>query len=591
MNELAKTLNLPQSILRTLSEFLPPDEQASVIARMRAPDDLMQAEKLSAIKASRVSFSDRLIQKMIDERWSIRRESFSCDQDGEGFGVYRIDAGGHKLTYLAHCYKWDGVEKVGRRSDGAARDLFGAIFLGHPDQARLQEEMATFNLRDQDAMRTRSDVTGWNPASRSASQFDHVVDSLIAGKQPDPKIIGSGTGYILRNGGYLGSGRQGSVSIEGLPADHPFRHPFFGDLFGLYMVRQISIDLVNGVAAAKNPNAAQLSPEMARYIGVGNSSGQGMCVAMQRWPEWVSSWLVVREISLAYATTRLITNTDARQMQTLLRRASVYLAAVKLQCEDYVVRPSIIAENLVKIAVDGSQFVKWSDVSDRVEREFDLETTGYFQTLNIELFREFADAVAPYLKEGFKPRRDIKPGKTVADVQALLLKNYKWLLRNDQRLSKARQHFWYHSVDNGEQRRGERVIDPHEEFESFIDHIGLIQRVACVLSSYDAETSIAEVVADCPDLYYGVARVQYLADLPYADFRVNLLDRDFLPAHLIRFYLATLGIEGSNPLSIRYVRGVFFQGAPLPDEIERGANPSWRFPKPPQEALLEEVQA
>lgn len=26
---------------------------------------------------------------------------------------------------------------------------------------------------------------------------------------------------------------------------------------------------------------------------------------------------------------------------------------------------------------------------------------------------------------------------------------------------------------------GERIIDPHEAFESFIDHVGLIQRLAC----------------------------------------------------------------------------------------------------------------
>jgi hypothetical protein len=175
---------------------------------------------------------------------------------------------------------------------------------------------------------------------------------------------------------------------------------------------------------------------------------------------------------------------------------------------------------------------------------------------------------------------------TVREVQALLGRNYGWALRTDLRQSRARQHFWYHSIDKGEQRRGERVIDPHEEFESFIDHIGLIQRLAAVLTCFDADATVAQVLVEYPELYYGLARVQYLASLPYAEIRDNLLDRDFLPAHIIRFYLSVLGIECTTPLSIRYVRGVFFQGLPLPDEIARGVSRDWRFPAQPSSPEL-----
>jgi hypothetical protein len=154
------------------------------------------------------------------------------------------------------------------------------------------------------------------------------------------------------------------------------------------------------------------------------------------------------------------------------------------------------------------------------------------------------------------------------------------------RQSKTRQHFWYHSIDNGEQRRGERIIDPHEEFESFIDHIGLVQRLACVLAAYPDETPVAELLADVPDLFYAVARVQYLAPMPFAEIRDNLLHRDFLPAHLIRFFLSVLGMVCTSPLSIRYVRGVFFQGMPLPEEIARGTSDDWIFPLQPEAAAV-----
>src|SRR4029077_16219608 len=98
-------------------------------------------------------------------------------------------------------------------------------FLGTPDEARIAEEFAVFNLRDIARMRTRSDVTGWTPANRSVRYFDHVVDARVAGRQPDPSFLGSGTGYILRNGGYSGSGRPRPPPLGSLCAQHPLPHP------------------------------------------------------------------------------------------------------------------------------------------------------------------------------------------------------------------------------------------------------------------------------------------------------------------------------------------------------------------------------
>lgn len=148
--------------------------------------------------------------------------------------------------------------------------------------------------------------------------------------------------------------------------------------------------------------------------------------------------------------------------------------------------------------------------------------------------------------------------------------------------SDARRHFWYHSADNGEQRRGDRGVDPHEQFESFIDHVGLVQRLAALLTAYDDETPVAELIAEQPDIAYAVSRVQYLADLPYAEIRGNIGAAGFRPSDLIRFFLACLGMECANPLSIRYVRGVFFQGMRLPDEIAAGTEDDWTLPQQPR---------
>jgi hypothetical protein len=278
----------------------------------------------------------------------------------------------------------------------------------------------------------------------------------------------------------------------------------------------------------------------------------------------------------------------------MLSRASAYYASIELQCEDYVVPPASLAANLDAIrsllpGLGKTQSDTWSGLADRVAATFDIETAEQLNSLLIDLYPDFADAVAAYLPTGVWRDRDVRPEASVEDIQRLLIENYGWALRYDLRPARTRQHFWYHSADNGEQRRGERILDPHEEFESFIDHIGLIQHLSCVLASYSPKTPIAELLVDKPDLFYGLARVQYLAGLPYAEIRDNLIDRDFIPAHLIRFFLSVLGMECTTPLSIRYVRGVFFQGMPLPEDIRKGTAGDWKFPLQPR--MLEEENA
>jgi hypothetical protein len=584
---------LPAQLKLVVARFADATQAQHVADWLRPADRCMTPIALSCFKSTRVSFARVLARRMIEQRWRIRTEEFRCDAEGDGHGIYAIEIGPHRLTYVMRAFRWDGIEKVGRRSDGAIRDMFGAIFLGVPDRDRIEREITTFNLRDADRMRTDSSVTGWTPGSRSARFFDHVVDTLASGRQPDPGVIGLGTGYLLRNGGYLGSGRNGTLSYEGYGDDHPLRHPFFADLFGLYMVRQVSLDLVNGIAAARNPNAARLAPDIARFIGVGNSSGQGMCVALQRWPHWVSTWVTVRELALAYAKSMPI---DPRgsgrsdRLLDLLERTAAYYTSVQAQCETYVVPHKRVAENLLAFAgwvreasaSRSARQCRWGDLAARAAAAFDGESAEQINALLIELFPEFADAAAEYLPIGANRERDVVPEMRVGDLRRLLRTGYSWALRTDLGHSKARQHFWYHSSDNGEQRRGERIIDPHEEYESFIDHIGLVQRLASVLACHDDDDPVAEVVADLPEIAFAVSRVQYLAGLPYCEIRGGLIDRDFLPAHLIRFFLSVLGMECTNPLSIRYVRGVFFPGMPLPADLARGTTEDWTFPHLPQ---------
>jgi hypothetical protein len=311
-----------------------------------------------------------------------------------------------------------------------------------------------------------------------------------------------------------------------------------------------------------------------------------MCVALQRWPHWVATWMVVRELSLAYAKAQSVA-ARAPRMLALLDRAIDYYGSVQVPNDELIVPHRVIVTNLRSIRDWTADVPRvgpamlWGTLADRATAAVDAETAEQFNALLIECYPDFADAAADYLPIGAARVRDVQPEMWVAALRRLLHDGYGWALRMDLSHSQARRHFWYHSADNGEQRRGDRGVDPHEEFESFIDHVSMMQRLAALLTAYDDDAPVAEIIADQPDIAYAISRVQYLADLPYSEIRGNLGAADFLPSQLIRFFLACLGMECGNPLSIRYVRGVFFQGMRLPQEIAAGTQDDWTLPEQP----------
>lgn len=584
MSMITSEMHLPPFLQERLIQAAGGEEQAArVKAMMRSADDLMRVESLKSFKASRLSFADMFVRRMVERDWQIVPVSGEVDDEGAGKFVYVIEAEGRSMTYIARAYAWDGVEKVGRRSDGALRDMFGALFVGKASDARIEREFATFDVKSEGNMRTTADVIGWTPANRSSRHFDAVVDALSAGKQPEIDLA-----YLMRNGGFQSSGRNGSVSFLGIPRDHPLSHPFYADMLAIYLVRIFSIDLVNAIARRRNPDATQLAPSIARNLGIGNSSGQGMCVALQRWPHWVATWVVVRELALAFSKSRAITAQDRASIHASIAQTIGIYKASDPQVEDYVISNEEIIANLQTLDtwVDDTNARTWEEIADRVTVAFDGETSEQFNSLLIDLVPEFCDSISPWLRRGSIRERIFDPRMSVATLRGILKRNYTWALKYDRTLASTHQCFWYHSEDNGEQRRGERIIDPHEEFESFIDHIGLVQRLASVLSTYDDDVRAGDVVLDHPELHYAISRVQYLDGTPYAEIRDSIAHRDFIPADLIKFYHACLGMRGATPLSIRYVRGTFFQAQPLPQDLLGNA-----LPKPNQVSVEREVQA
>jgi hypothetical protein len=167
---------------------------------------------------------------------------------------------------------------------------------------------------------------------------------------------------------------------------------------------------------------------------------------------------------------------------------------------------------------------------------------------------------------------------TIADLRLLVETRYSWVLQLDFTRDAARHFFWYRSEENGENRRGERSVDIGVERETFIDVAGSVRRLYDFLQALPEETTVGEFLLGDPEHTLAVQRVQTAEDNPYSEVHADICAEDFLASDGIRTFLAILGLETATPASRRWVRGVFFRGAPLPEDLEQGIEEDWRFP-------------
>jgi len=575
------TTTLPDALMAPLVESFGADRLAQALAALRPAEELLTAEALGSVKATGLSFARSLVARMVRERWRIRLREIEVDASGVGHAVYDIDADGHAMTFAAFSQNEEVEEKEGRLCDSYF-DGIGVLFQGTtPMQRILAEREQTKFLW---AGRTDNSVLGWTVTNRSDRFFDAAVAALAVGRQPDAGQLATGGGYILRNAGFYGNGRMGCAVWRGLDKDHPLIHPYHQEMFGLYLWRGFGFDLAEAVARHRNPNAATLDAGLKRFLGIGNASGLGMVAIITRWPLWLATWVLVRELALAFAVTDPgpVPGDVVARFRELLVRARHYYRTVDARPLEHVEPRDKVAANLDQVAAwvdaDGTN---WANVMDRAAAEFDRETVEQVASLLIDCYPARAALIDRLTPIGMNLAFDVMPEQTVADLAGMVRRRYAWALDMDLAAAEARRYFWYRSEEHNEQRRGERGVDPGEPVESFVDVAGAAQALLADLERASSDTRVGRFLFDHPAHRYMVARVQSTAALPYAEIHTNLIDAEFLPVRIIRFYLTTMGLESAAPKNFRWVRGVLMQGAPLPEELEAGAGADWTFPVQP----------
>lgn len=551
----------------------------------RPADVIMNPKRLAAMQPSRLSGTRAFMLKAIRERWDISIAHFDVDDVGSGRAIYNVKTPHEQFSFIAFSRPPSGKARTGRII-GQSWDMMGALNAGpatEQDIAAAEREIPKLYTG-----RATPNTLVWCRSNRSMRVFEAALLALVNGEQPAVDDI-SRVCYLMRNTGLDGNGTFGTRSFPSLGESRALGGPLEAQLLNAYLMREFSCDLIDRIAKQRSPKAASLSPEIRRYLGVGNGSALGLIFFIHRHPRLLNSWIMARETAIAEARALELGQGDPRLLQLI----ALVEKTIRFRHEDRMVYESFaasdtIAQELQFVAEKLKALRSTGLVSgatrryplDVLAQEFEQallpETYETYLSLLIELVPNVADALAAEL--GGSDELLVKPAKTVQSLRAQIETEYRWALDIDMSKPGAYAYVWYKSETAEEPRRGLRseAADAHD---LGLDLPGGIQKLhRDALSELD-DLSVARFLLKYPQHRHLVARIQSLEGLPYHSPHGNINADDFVPLDLVRLMNVMVhGIDKTRDFLNRNLRGVLFHGAPTPDDIRAGRGDDWFYP-------------
>lgn len=545
---------------------------------LRPPATVMRLARMGAAFPTRLSFMRSLLRRLNAEGATVARPVWEIGPEGYGRAVYTLALEGRPYSLVAFSTPLDPADRTDRVI-AEAWDSAYVLYDGVPDTAELDRLQAAAPLQEA-ARFTASDLV-LSRANRSVRLFEHVVDRLAAGRQPDPELVRR-VGYLMRTTAVYGNGKFGIADRARIAGRTALAGSFRAEMLTVWLIRGFTLDLVEHIARARNPaTAVPLDPVLRRHFGIGNATGLGMAPFLVTHPVLLDAWMTARETALARV--RAVERPDAGaidRFRTLLARARRHCAEWQVDDARQRDRIAVLRDELA--AVEAEATPDWLNAPRPWERVMALAETRSMecQELTVSLVLEPHGALVDDLAEGLTEPAGLRldPAMRLEDLRRLLHDGYDWALAVDFGASEADHQFWYVSEEKLEPRLGIRREEPGAEREMPLDVARRVQALDRSLAGADPADSVAAFLLRHPQHRHVVRRVQTAAGHPYAEIRDNLIAADCLPIDMLRCKLAFFGASKFDPKSDRWTRITLFQGAPGLDEIGSADADDWAFP-------------
>jgi hypothetical protein len=567
---------------------IPADDTAR--PRKRPADFLMRPERLAAMQPSRLSLSRAFALKILRQGWRFHIRRFDIDAEARGTAVYEIVAPTRRFTFCAFSVPPQRGGRTGRII-GRAWDMQGALIEGAPDEATIEATRTELPKLYQG--RATPGTLVWCRSNRSMRAFDSTVAALAEGRQPDVPTLATSC-YLMRNTGLDGNGTFGTRSFLAYEADHPLRGALEAQMLTAVLMREFAADLVECLARHRGGDrAVRLSPEIRRFIGVGNGSALGLMLFFNNHPRLLHAWIDAREGAIAMAKALPVGAGDARvaALRSAVERAARFRREDRMMYEGFAAS-ALVAEQLdmVGAALDAlhatglveGRRVAWplATLADGFEGRLHPETIETLLSLMIDLVPEDADRLMSDLV--VSEELAVEPAMTCGELRALLHAEHGWALAIDMAAPGARRFVWYKSATAEEPRRGPVEELPEGAHNLGLDIPTLCQALDAELAARPASQRVSRLLLERPDLRLMVARIQGLRGLVYHAPHANIMDAAFRPAQIVKLLNAAFhGIDKTRDFLDRNLRGVLLHGAPTAADIAAGADGPWFNPAEP----------
>ena len=543
---------------------------ADAAAALRPPGEVMTLARMGAGFPHRLSFMRSFIRRAAREGARLAVKDLALDRNGHGHAVLTLPLGGHDYSLVAFSRPLDDAERTDRVI-ATKWDASFCLFDGIP--GRRDIDRLAGDVTRQEAGRYHERVLTLSRANKSVRLFNHVVEALAKGRQPDRDMVTS-VGYLMRTTAVYGNGKFGIADRDVIAGRPGLGGPFQAEMLTVYLIREFTLLLAGHCAAGTGGGAAAaLAPAIRRFLGIGNSTGLGMAPFLVNHPVLLHRWVMARETALARV--RGIAEAGAGQLE----RFGELLARAARHCGEWEVGDTVQMERIRRLEAELASLreglaasplpaaAPFDDAYNRT-RAMSLETQELMASLLIEL--------APGLVDGLErdmagpSRGELEPAMPVGGLGSILAEHYRWTAAVDRSGREADRLFWYTSEEKLEPRLGDRYGEPGADREMPFNIAAYTRRLRSDLETAADGETVAAFLMRHPEHRHIVRRVQTTARHPYAEIRDNLVGAACRPIDLLRCKLAFFGAGKFDPKSDRWTRITLFQGAPTASELADG---------------------
>jgi hypothetical protein len=538
--------------------------------QLRDPNIIMKLSRLGSFHQSRLSFLRSFLDEFKD--WEYKNDLFDLDENGFGTAIYSFKKKERVYSLICFANKISDDE----RSDRVIATKWDAAFTLHDgipskrDIERLKNEVPK-----QEVGRLSYKELTLSRANKSVRVFNHVVENLSKGQQPDLNLL-SKVGYLYRTTAVYGSGKFGLADRFRIKNREEINGPFRLEMMLVYLVRQFTFDQVNHVAKFKNPKTAvKLDSSICKNLGIGNSTGLGMAPFIVNHPTLLNNWIMSREIALKeIREIKKVNENEIKIFNNSLKNSIKNITTWNTDSEYQLKKINSLLNNIQKFLI----FIEkefnfeidypFNEIYLWLEQNTCEECIEYAVSLMLEPFDRIIKPLISKMSSDEDQYFTIPTYRTVEDLRNIIEKRYPDILKINFEKKENNKNFWFISKNKEEPRYADRFEENGSELEQPLAIARDIKKLYEVLLISKNSLTIDKFLIEHSDLRHVVRRAFIIEKFPYSEIQDNTIGEKVIPIDMLRLKLSFFGALKFDPRSDKWLRICMFQGAPLPIDLK-----------------------